>query len=146
MSSFKTTSLVALAGLGLAAQGEALQVNRWRRALSRMRGVSASAGGVASAYAPIEAEGGNQHGNQHGACRHSRNRLAGPRQRLPPPGANRVRCGPTHAHKTRRSMREVSTESLAVTTLLKTKRHANTGCERYTPNLGSSHIGHEVNK
>ena len=29
------------------------------------------------------------------------------------------RCGPTHAHKTGRSMREVSTESLAVTTLLK---------------------------
>ena len=48
----------------------------------------------------------------------------------PSPGASRVRCGPTHAHKTRRSMREVSTESLAVTTLL-TKRHANIGCERY---------------
>ena len=45
-------------------------------------------------------------------------------------GTSRVRCGPTHAHKTRRSMREVSTESLAVTTLL-TKRHANIGCERY---------------
>ena len=52
------------------------------------------------------------------------------RQRHPPPGVNRVRCGPTHAHKTCRSMREVSTESLAVTTLL-TKRHANMGCERY---------------
>ena len=50
----------------------------------------------------------------------------------PSPGASRVRCGPTHAHKTRRSMREVSTESLAVTTLL-TKRHANIGCERYPP-------------
>ena len=37
----------------------------------------------------------------------ARNRLAGLRQRVPPPGANRVRCGPTHAHKTGRSMREL---------------------------------------
>ena len=64
------------------------------------------------------------------------------RQRHPPAGESRVRCGPTHAHKTGRSMREVSTESLAVTTLLK-RSDTLQRLRAITPKLRSSHIGHQ---